>query len=92
MLSAVLRTPYSAEQSLILPAFIKYVLSSATFQAIILDASLGTTNQQELSLAKVKQLFIPLPPFAEQRRIVVKLDEILAEVGKQEQPMSSLHK
>lgn len=73
-------TVIRADQSLILPSLIKYALSSATFQAIIIDAGTGTTKQQELALAKVKQLLIPLPPLEEQRRIVTKLDELFAGV------------
>lgn len=64
----------------VLPQFIKYVLTSAAFQAIILDAGKGTTNQRELALSIVKQLLIPLPPLEEQRRIVAKIDELLAGV------------
>lgn len=54
----------------VLPQFIKYVLSSAAFQTIILDAGKGTTNQRELALSIVKQLLIPLPPVEEQYRII----------------------
>ena len=37
----------------------------------------GSTNQTFLSLSKVRQWLIPLPPLAEQKRIVAKLEELL---------------
>ena len=38
----------------------------------------GTTNQVELNLSAVVQLVVPVPPLAEQRRIVAKVDELMA--------------
>jgi len=38
----------------------------------------GTTNQVELSTTKVTELAIPCPPLAEQKRIVAKVDELMA--------------
>lgn len=37
----------------------------------------GSTNQTFLSLTKTQQWFIPLPPLAEQQRIVAKIEELL---------------
>ncbi|MBR6797895.1 MAG: restriction endonuclease subunit S [Opitutales bacterium] len=37
----------------------------------------GSTNQTFLSLSKVRQWLIPLPPLAEQKRIVAKIEELL---------------
>ena len=82
-------TVIRADQRMILPPFVKYVLTSTAFQTIILAAGSGTTKQQELALSKVKQLVIPLPPLAEQRRIVAKLNEILADVEKMERLTSA---
>lgn len=39
-----------------------------------------TTAQPGLSVANIKQVLIPLPPLAEQRRIVAKIDEILSQI------------
>src|SRR3546814_13823307 len=41
------------------------------------DAS-GSTNQVELSNAYVLNTWMPLPPLAEQKRIVAKVDELMA--------------
>lgn len=38
----------------------------------------GTTNQVELSTSKVVELPVPCPPIEEQKRIVAKLDELMA--------------
>jgi len=38
----------------------------------------GTTNQVELPTSTVRELLIPLPPLAEQRRIVAKIDQLMA--------------
>ena len=37
----------------------------------------GTTNQVELNLSAVTQLVVPVPPLAEQHRIVAKVDELM---------------
>lgn len=38
----------------------------------------GSTNQTELRPDTLKQLYLPLPPLAEQKRIVAKIEELLA--------------
>lgn len=38
----------------------------------------GTTNQVELSTTKVSELPVPCPPIEEQKRIVAKVDELMA--------------
>lgn len=42
----------------------------------------GSTNQKELSLTSVKNIFVPLPPLEEQKEIVRILDEILEKESK----------
>ncbi len=45
----------------------------------------GTTNQVELNLSAVVQLAVPVPPVAEQHRIVAKVDELMALCDKLEE-------
>lgn len=44
----------------------------------------GSTNQTELSAGVVKALLFPLPPLAEQKRIVAKIEELLPLVDRYE--------
>ena len=44
----------------------------------------GSTNQTELSANTVRALFFPLPPLAEQKRIVAKLEELLPLIDRYE--------
>ena len=66
----------------------KYVLSeylyayftSHTVQSVIEDKSDGSTKQKELATSTVKSYLIPLPPIEEQRRIVAKIEEVVASI------------
>ena len=54
----------------------------------------GSTNQTFLSLQRTKQWLIPIPPLAEQERIVAKIEELLpliAEYDEAEQALSTLN-
>ncbi|OUQ37231.1 restriction endonuclease subunit S [Faecalibacterium sp. An121] len=50
----------------------------------------GSTNQTELSAGVVKALLFPLPPLAEQKRIVAKIEELLPLVDRYEQAWTKL--
>jgi type I restriction enzyme S subunit len=52
--------------------------ASPEIQSKIEDLTSGTTNQQELNLSSIKSLLLPVPPPAEQVRIVAKVDELMA--------------
>ncbi|WP_116519861.1 restriction endonuclease subunit S [Achromobacter insuavis] len=53
-------------------------IQSPWVQAGIEAAASGTTNQIELNTSTVINHLIPLPPLAEQKRIVAKIDELMA--------------
>lgn len=50
----------------------------------------GSTNQTELSAGIVKALLFPLPPIAEQKRIVAKIEALLPYIDRYEQAWSRL--
>ncbi len=65
------------------PAYVWSYLASPTIQQRMIPGQeksmvTGTTNQVELSATKVSELPIPCPPLAEQKRIVAKVDELMA--------------
>ena len=61
----------------VLPRFIDAFISSQHIQQNMDDLTSGTTKQQELNLGTILELPLPIPPLAEQERIVAKLDEVL---------------
>ena len=62
------------------PIYIEYFIRSEHIQKNIENLCTGSTKQKELSLAVIKSLPIPLPPLAEQRRIVDKLKTALEKI------------
>ena len=64
------------------PIYIEYFIRSEHIQKNIENLCTGSTKQKELSLAVIKSMPIPLPPLAEQRRIVDKLKTALERIDK----------
>jgi len=57
--------------------FLAYSLRSPMAQLQIIQKS-KTTAQSNLFIGKIKEILIPLPPLAEQKRIVAKIDQLMA--------------
>ena len=57
--------------------FINYVYYYYQYNYEILRKKAEGTSQPNLNLQKIKDMIIPLPPLAEQKRIVAKLEELL---------------
>ena len=60
--------------------YIDYVIKSHHIQSIITDAKNSTNDN--ISMADIYNFPIPLPPFAEQYRIVEKIEQLFKEVDK----------
>jgi len=58
--------------------FIQRFIQSPDVQSKIADMQSGTTNQVELNRTEIVNTKLPLPPLAEQKRIVAKLDVLSA--------------
>ena len=60
------------------PEYLYAYFLSYTVQSVIEDKSVGSTKQKELVTSTVKTYLVPLPPYEEQKRIVNRIDEVLA--------------
>ncbi len=59
-------------------ATVDYVFFFFTHNYVQLRSKAGGSNQPNLNLNKIKESLIPLPPLAEQKRIVERINELLA--------------
>ncbi len=70
------------------PEFLYYLLSSPFVNEFFSNAAAGAVVQN-LNADKVRELVIPIPPLAEQRRIVAKVDELMALVDELEEQLAA---
>jgi type I restriction enzyme S subunit len=61
-------------------AFLGWMCRTAGFVELCLRASEGTTNRVRLKEGEFLNLEIPLPPLAEQRRVVARIEEVVAQI------------
>ena len=73
-------TVIRAIKKYVLPEYLFAYFSSPTVQSVIEDKSDGSTKQKELATNTVKSYLVPLPPFEEQKRIVGKIDKLVASI------------
>lgn len=74
--------------------YLFYYFASPEVQNVIEDKSDGSTKQKELYQETVKKYEVPLPPLAEQNRIVAKIEELLPKVeayGKAQESLDKLN-
>jgi type I restriction enzyme, S subunit len=64
----------------IVPAFLGWLSKTAGFVELCLKASEGTTNRVRLKEDRLLALEIPLPPLAEQRRVVARIEALAAQI------------
>jgi type I restriction enzyme S subunit len=60
--------------------YIDYVIKSQHIQGIITEAKNSTNDN--ISMGNLYNFPIPLPPLAEQKRIVAKIEEVFKEIDK----------
>ena len=65
-------------ENIIIKKFFLYVFRSASFQRNIFDQSQGTAMSNLIGVKDFKEVKIPLPPLAEQHRIVAKIEELFS--------------
>jgi type I restriction enzyme S subunit len=64
----------------IIPEYLCYFIETRRVQHLVTDGHVGSTNQQELPRSFVQSLLVPVPPLAEQERIVARIDALFAEI------------
>lgn len=69
----------------LLNTFIKYWMESENFQESLRAFSQGAAIQNVASVKILKEISVPLPPLAEQRAIVGRLEALSAETGRLEE-------
>ena len=77
------------QEKTVIPQLFVYFILSPQFQQQLLDNCTGTTAKG-IKAEKLKHFLIPLPPLAEQKRIVAKIEEILPYIDRYEQAWSKL--
>ena len=74
--------------------YLYYVLISPLIQRIEIQRYINKTTQPNVGLQSIKLFLFPLPPLAEQRRIVAKIEELMPLVeryGKAQQALDQLN-
>jgi len=72
-----------------LPTLFMYFILSPQFQKQLLDNCTGTTAKG-IKADKLKHFRLPLPPYAEQKRIVARIEELLPYIDRYEKAWSKL--
>lgn len=67
---------------LLFSRFFYYFLISPMIQTGVEERCSGSTNQIELGTETIRAYYTPLPPLAEQKRIVTKIEELFAIIDK----------
>lgn len=71
---------FNIDAARLLPDYFRWLSGTQGFVELCLRASEGTTNRVRLKEDRFLALEIPLPPLAEQRRIVARIEELAAQI------------
>jgi len=71
---------FDIDASTIIPAYLDHYVGTPTFTDLCKRASEGTTNRVRLQPEQFLDLPVPLPPLAEQRRIVARIEGLAAKI------------
>jgi type I restriction enzyme S subunit len=72
---------FNLDTSCVLPEYLGWMSKTHDFVELCKAASEGTTNRVRLQEDRFLALQIPLPPLAEQRRIVARIEELAAKIA-----------
>jgi restriction endonuclease S subunit len=71
---------FNVVENRLLPTYLGWMCRTASFVEECKRASEGTTNRVRLQEDKFLAREIPLPPLAEQRRVVARIEELAAQI------------
>ncbi len=73
---------FDVDDSRIVPSYLDYYVGTPSFVDLCKRASEGTTNRVRLQPDAFMRIPIPVPPLAEQRRIVARIEALAAKIEK----------
>lgn len=78
------------DKRIVTPEYFFHYWRNPSVQLVIEDQTSGSTKQKELALATIQSYIVPLPPLAEQHRIVAKIEEILPYIDQYDKAYTKL--